>query len=65
MPTVKIKGMSCGHCVASVTEALNKIDGVSEVTVSLDKKEASYKTSASVSQETIKKAIQAIGFEAE
>ncbi|MGV1099129.1 heavy-metal-associated domain-containing protein [Thiovibrio sp. JS02] len=65
MPTVKIKGMRCGHCVASVTEALEKIAGVSGVTVSLEKGEVTYATTAAVSQEEIKSAIKAIGFEAE
>ena len=27
--TVKISGMHCDHCVRSVTEAINKIDGAS------------------------------------
>lgn len=27
--TLKIEGMTCGHCVAAVTSALNAMDGVS------------------------------------
>ena len=27
--TMKIDGMSCGHCVAQVTKALKAIDGIS------------------------------------
>lgn len=27
--TLKIDGMSCGHCVASVKKALERLDGVS------------------------------------
>lgn len=38
--TIKIKGMSCNHCVHSVTKALKGITGVKEVNVSLDKGEA-------------------------
>lgn len=33
--TVKINGMTCGHCVASVTEELRGIDGVTDVEVIL------------------------------
>jgi copper ion binding protein len=62
MPTVKIQGMSCGHCVASVTEALGKIPGVSEVVVNLEKGEASYAATPAVSDEAVKKAIRDIGF---
>jgi copper chaperone CopZ len=28
MPTIKVKGMSCQHCVASVTKALSEIEGI-------------------------------------
>jgi len=62
MPTVKIKGMSCGHCVASVTEALGKIPGVSEVVVNLEKGEASYAATPAVSPKAVKKAIRDVGF---
>lgn len=33
--TLKIDGMTCGHCVASVTEELNEVPGVSNVEVIL------------------------------
>ena len=61
MNSVKIKGMSCQHCVASVKEALEKIGGVSDVSVDLDKGEANF--NGDVAVETITDAITAIGFE--
>ena len=33
--TLKIDGMSCGHCVASVNKALGQADGVTVATVAL------------------------------
>lgn len=63
MPTIRITGMRCGHCVASVTSALNAIDGISDVSVSLEKNEATYSQSREVPKSEIKKAIEAIGFE--
>ena len=33
--TYTVKGMTCGHCVAAVTEELSKLDGVSHVDVDL------------------------------
>ena len=42
MNTVKIKGMSCQHCVASTTNALEALHGISDVQVDLDKGEARY-----------------------
>ena len=37
MKTVKIKGMTCNHCVMAVTKALKEIDGISNVKVDLAK----------------------------
>ncbi|MGB6289074.1 MAG: cation transporter, partial [Desulfobulbales bacterium] len=31
--TIKVKGMSCQHCVASVTKALSEIAGIADVQV--------------------------------
>jgi copper chaperone len=33
--TYTVVGMTCGHCVASVTEEVSKIDGVTNVDVDL------------------------------
>lgn len=38
--TLKVNGMSCMHCVARVEKALSAVDGVTDVTVSLEKGEA-------------------------
>lgn len=32
---ILVTGMTCGHCVKSVTEELSEIDGVAEVAVDL------------------------------
>ncbi|TCP26614.1 copper chaperone [Scopulibacillus darangshiensis] len=34
--TINVKGMTCGHCEAAVTNALKELSGVSEVKVHLD-----------------------------
>lgn len=65
MATVKIKGMRCGHCVSSVTKALETIAGVSNVKVDLAKGEASYDEITPVNIDKIKAAVDAIGFEVE
>jgi copper chaperone len=36
---LKVEGMTCQHCVQTITEALGKITGTNKVTVDLDKKE--------------------------
>ncbi|MFD1860222.1 copper chaperone [Aeromicrobium camelliae] len=33
--TYRVTGMTCGHCVAAVTEELQALDGVTDVTVDL------------------------------
>ncbi len=64
MDSLKIKGMSCQHCVKSVQEALEKITGISQVSVSLDDGEALFENSG-VNREDIRNAIHTIGFEPE
>ncbi len=62
MESIKIKGMSCGHCVGSVKKALEDIAGISQVSVDLDKAEATFHNE-NVDREQIRAAISKIGFE--
>ena len=34
--TYSVTGMTCGHCVAAVTEEISKLPGVQDVAVDLD-----------------------------
>ena len=61
MTRIKIKGMSCQHCIASTTKALEEVPGVSNVQVDLDKAEASYE--GEVDPQLIREVITRIGFE--
>lgn len=61
MATMKIKGMSCQHCVGAVIKALSAIPGISEIQVDLQRGEASYR--GDIAPETIKAAIEKVGFE--
>lgn len=63
MPTIRIKGMSCQHCVASVTKALADLDGVTGVVVNLQSGEAQFNEEQPIDAEEIKNAIARIGFE--
>ena len=42
-----VEGMSCGHCVSSIKEALNELEGVCHSNISLEDKtvEVKYDTS--------------------
>ena len=63
MATVKIKGMSCNHCVMAVTKALNEIDGVSGVQVDLSKGEATFQETKPVDRNLIRDKIKKAGYE--
>lgn len=60
---ILIEGMSCGHCVMHVKEALNELAGVTNVDVNLEKKSAVIEASADVKDEDIKAAIEDAGYE--
>ena len=56
--TVKIEGMMCPHCEATVKKALEKIDGVVSAEVSHEKGTAVVTLSADVANETLKNAVE-------
>ena len=62
MKIIKIEGMQCNHCKMSVEKALSKIDGIENVEVSLEKKQATIEVNRNVSDEIIKSAIEEEGF---
>jgi copper chaperone len=63
MVTIKIKGMSCQHCVMSVTKALSAIEGIRDVRVDLQKGEASFTEEQPVDRALIRARIAKAGFE--
>ena len=63
MATVKIKGMSCNHCVMAVTKALEEIDGVKDVRVDLAKGEAVFDEIKPVDMNVVNEQIRKAGYE--
>ena len=61
--TIKVKGMSCQHCVGSVTKTLSDIEGITDVQVNLEKGEATFNEQNPVAEQTVEDAISKIGFE--
>ena len=59
-----VDGMMCMHCVAHVKEALEKIDGVENVEVSLEEKTATVTLSKDVAYEVLINAVKEAGYEA-
>lgn len=63
MTTIKIKGMSCNHCVMAVTKALGVVDGIRDVKVRLEAGEAVYEETKPVDMAVVKEKIKKAGFE--
>ncbi|UKI14885.1 MAG: heavy-metal-associated domain-containing protein [Clostridiales bacterium] len=55
--------MMCAHCVAHVKSALQKVDGVKDVEVSLENKTAVVTLTSDVSNDVLKSAVTNEGYE--
>ena len=62
MTTIKIKGMTCKHCVMAVTKALGGIEGIQDVQVDLQKGEAAFTEGKPVDRALIRERIEKAGF---
>lgn len=60
---ISIEGMHCGHCSNAVTKALNKLPGVTSVSVSLENKSAVIVCDDSVTDDLITATITDLDFE--
>ncbi len=60
---LKIEGMMCKHCVKHVHDALAKMDGVTNVEVSLEKNNAVVTSAQEISTGDFKKVIEDAGYE--
>lgn len=61
--TFTVNGMTCGHCVPSVTKELTKIDGVREVSVDLDAHQVSVEAEGELDADRVAAAVSEAGFE--
>ena len=62
METLKIKGMSCQHCVGAVKKALEQFPGLSQVSVNLEAGQATF-TNNGEDRQQLRAAISKIGLE--
>ncbi len=60
---LSIEGMMCPHCQAHVHKALEAVEGVESVEVSLEEKNATVTLAADVSNETLTKAVTDAGYD--
>lgn len=50
MPTIAVEGMTCEHCEQTVEEALEDVEGVSDVRVDRDEERATVEGDAGVDE---------------
>jgi copper chaperone len=61
--TIQVKGMSCQHCVMSVTKALGQLEGIKNVQVDLARGEVRFDNPKEIPSNRIEKAISDAGYE--
>ena len=60
---ISIEGMMCNHCTGTVQKALEAVEGVKAVTMSLEQKNATLELASDVSDEVLTKAVVDAGYE--
>ncbi|KQP65817.1 MULTISPECIES: heavy-metal-associated domain-containing protein [unclassified Nocardioides] len=60
--TWTVTGMTCGHCVASVTEELEEIDGVEQVEVTLEGGRVEVTSGRELTRDEVEAAVAEAGY---
>jgi len=58
-----VTGMTCQHCVASVTEEVGQIEGVTDVKVDLPSGAVTVVSTAQVSDDAVRAAVDEAGYQ--
>lgn len=58
-----VSGMTCQHCVTSVTEEIQEIDGVTDVAVDLDSGAVSVTSDQPLSETAVRAAVEEAGYQ--
>jgi copper chaperone len=61
--TYGVTGMSCGHCVAAVTEGLEAVPGVTGVVIDLAGKKATVSSDGPLDVAVVRDAIEGAGYQ--
>ncbi len=61
--TYTVTGMTCGHCVASVTEEVQEIPGVQAVDVVLDTGAVTITSSQALDDDAVRSAVEEAGYQ--
>jgi copper chaperone len=60
--TYTVTGMTCGHCVSSVTEEISQIGGVEKVDVELDSGKVTVTSDQPVAEDDVRAAVTDAGY---
>ncbi len=60
--TVKVSGMSCGHCVAAVSDEITKIDGVTSVEIDLNSGNVEMTSDRELDPAAVSQAVEDAGY---
>jgi copper ion binding protein len=60
--TWSVTGMTCGHCVASVTEEIGEVDGVQDVAVVLDTGTVTVTSTRPLARADVQAAVEEAGY---
>jgi copper chaperone len=60
---ITVNGMTCGHCAAAVTKALEELPGVSQVQVNLTNGRVTFASAGPIPSEELARAIKNAGYE--
>lgn len=60
---ISIEGMMCNHCTGTVQKALESVEGVKAVTMSLEQKNATVELASDVADDVLTKAVVDAGYE--
>ncbi len=58
-----VTGMTCGHCVASVTEEVHEVPEVDEVEVTLETGELVISSATGINPDAVRAAVESAGYQ--
>ncbi|ROS44718.1 heavy-metal-associated domain-containing protein [Amycolatopsis thermoflava] len=61
--TYTVTGMTCGHCVASVTEEVGEIPGVTDVAVDLPTGKVTVTSEIALTTDAVRAAVEEAGYQ--
>lgn len=60
---IKVSGMTCGHCVQSVTEEISAIAGVTDVKIDLESGDVTIESESDLNNADLVAAVKEAGYE--